>query len=889
MNSGGIFEGKTHFLAHDIYKKGKICIIRNRNMAESKCVFCEQFVDIEIGTQITRQIIHKLEENGIIESTFARGERFSVFFEDKSDQYNQIICFDCLPKTSVIDDDLFYRLNDRIFEKNWLLNHGVNESNFYQIFGDHKDPNMPKRIFRVIQRLTSKMEHEMTTKISKFGLFGYSEPTPSLFEFSGERLHTLCGLTDDDVIDLMSYLQEFSYKRNFIRSLTVKEALLAYFYFIRQNCSLNVLKEHINDKKSTLNNHCVIKSETVSNIIYRIAYVLGGPNKTPKSELKGQFYRSFKDNSIFQNTLRPLGSFTTDFLGWDQRQLNPEFLLSDACTTLQKCKESMTSADILDYYKTFSDLNDEHIQDWVRGLMSSNIVIAVDASYLYCKKPDDMIQVKKLYSMHKKRHLTKFMLYVSSKGYIFDLSTSWATDGAHNDAKILHLEMTQNKNLKLFFGQMKSIGMKIVLIGDRGFRDSIAPTLELFPNSVELVIPPLQGNQLNSKGKQKASKRNTANKLSNEKANDARIVSQDRSIIENMNRCLKTFKFFQDIVELEYVFNGFQGVSLRIVASIMNRRFIRNGWIQRDSSPKICRLNLLKAYYVARYKERKFLREPKLMFVQTIPKIFTYHKKGNDVWLNIGPDTEFFDEFKKNFPLITFTSIKMKGGKKTVISDTDLVHFALGEYHCLNARRYIATEEYTKHHFYIQQLHSYSEQTKKSPEISEIYDMLFKKYPDWSKRGLNLLRFLIPAQFSPNDHKVFLIYSKNHEIPSYLSDEPDAHFLSRIVDYYCDCMTGARSLGSCSHVCAALLGAGSIQRLSAKHANREILDEQTYVRASIDQDDTVIEDLPVLEPIIFNEKPDDLASEPEDQTELILKFEKDINEIDKRPIPENQE
>ena len=881
---------KKHLLAHDIYRDGKICILKNRKISENSCSFCHQYVDREIGTQITRQIIHRLEENGMIESMFARGDRFSIFFEDKSNQYDQLICFDCLPKTNHFDDDHFYRLSDRIFEKNWHFTKGIDSSSFYGICTQHRDPSMPARIFRVIDRLTTKMETEMTTKISEFGLQGFSEPSPPQFEFSGERLHTLCGITDADLESMMSYLDEFQFNRNFIRSLTIKEAIVALFYLIRQNCGLNVLREHINDKKSTLNNHCVIKSETISNNIYRIAFVLGGPNKTPKSELKGQFYRSFKDNAIFRNTIRPLGSFTTDFLGWRQSNLKPYFLLGDACTTLHKCKESLRSKDLLDYYKLFADLDDVHIETWAKGLIASKLSIAVDASYLFCKKPDDMIHVKKLYSMHKKRHLTKFMLYVSSMGYIYDLSTSWATDGAHNDAKILELEMKQNENLKLFFAEMKSIGMKIKMIGDRGFRDALKPTLDLFENTVELIIPPLQQNQTNLKGKPKSNKRNVGNKLSNEMSNDARVTAQDRSIIENMNAIFKTFHMFSDIIELEYVFNGFQATCLRILASILNRRFIRKGWIQRDSSPKMSRLDLLKAYYVTRYREKRHIREPKLMFVQQNPKFYTYHKKGNENWTNVGPRTNLFDDFKKDFPKITFTSIQKKHGEKTEIEDTDLVHFTLGEYHCLNSRKYLTSEEYVKNHFYIQVLNFSVDSIGISAELLSLRGLLLEKYPFWSERRLNLVRFLIPAQFSPSEHKVYIIYARNDEIADDIRDEPDAHFLSRIVDFYCDCKSGSRSLGCCSHVCAALLGAVGPNEQNAKHFNREVLDEVTYARDSSDQqDDTYVESIPQVEPFLFIERPDELASEPEDQTEIIKNFENDISKIDKEiPIDNEQ-
>jgi len=133
------------------------------------------------------------------------------------------------------------------------------------------------------------------------------------------------------------------------------------------------------------------------------------------------------------------------------------------------------------------------------------------------------------------------------------------------------------------------------------------------------------------------------------------------------------------------------------------------------------------------------------------------------------------------------------------------------------------------------------------------------------------------------------VYSRNNDIAPDIEDEPDVHFRSRIIDYYCDCKTGARSLGCCSHVAAALLGARGDQDLLAKHAGREILDESTYQRNKEETDDTIVTEPIENEPILFTEKLDEIASEPEDQTDVIANFEKELKLIDQMPILDDKD
>ena len=86
-----------------------------------------------------------------------------------------------------------------------------------------------------------------------------------------------------------------------------------------------------------------------------------------------------------------------------------------------------------------------------------------------------------------------------------------------------------------------------------------------------------------------------------------------------------------------------------------------------------------------------------------------------------------------------------------------------------------------------------------------------------------------------------------------------------------------------------MLGARRDQELVAKHAGREILDENTYQRNAKETDDTIVTEPIENEPILFTEKLDEIASEPEDQTDVIAHFEKELTLIDQMPILDDKD
>ena len=811
----------------NIGKSDKMVILENSS--NNLCCFCNNYVDEVIGHRLTRSIVRRLEENGLVEERFTFGDGFSIFFKDEKKQLEQYICFDCLEiadKTVSEGENFYFYLNERIFQKKWLMAHkeGLQPTDFSGFFSvsRHNPDFDTERIGNMFKRFGLRTEDEwkLTNREDR------SNPSNSpKFYFSDWILFRFTGLDEFDLDDLTHYLLEYQYDRNFLRAVDIREAVIILFVFLRQKYPIETLTALITDKKSQFDVPFVIKSETVTNILYRTAYVLAGRN--PFSNLPKQFHSNFDHKNVFQKP--SLGSYVSDFLGWDQERLtDANFVFSTSSSIFHKLRTSRTSQEILEAYKSFENETDQFVKAQGEREMAFEIHFYADCTYLKMKSPGDIYFAQKLYNAYKKGHLTKPMIYCFSGGYVIDASGPWATDGRHNDASILEIEAKNNDSLRKFFAFWKVSEKKIKLIADRGFRDSVKPLLKEFEGYFTVEIPPLQQTQKTASGKPSHNKRNVGDFLSTEKANTARIISIERSIVENINMLIKTYNFFDQKSETTYVFNGFQNQAMRIICSLFNRRYYRKGMIQRDASGKICRLNWLKAYYVARFQEGKCIRESKLGFAQSNTEFFNYRIKGSKLWVNIGPETAEFSNFQSQFPEITYDPTDLKKDARTTIPFTDIIHFAIGEYHPKNAKKYLSSASFLNDHFFMQKLNI--------EELSNISrSELLNCYPDWNKKSLHCIRFKIPAQYRPgHEHKVYVLFSSSPDVSENVKNEPDWFFISTIVDYYCDCFTGARSFGCCSHVAAALLGARMNKHQkkakfgTALYADRQVLTGKNY-------------------------------------------------------------
>ena len=218
--------------------------------------------------------------------------------------------------------------------------------------------------------------------------------------------------------------------------------------------------------------------------------------------------------------------------------------------------------------------------------------------------------------------------------------------------------------------------------------------------------------------------------------------------------------------------------SVRIIESLLNRRHIRNEYISMDKTNKMYRLNLYKSYYKKRNIEQGNLRNHNLSFVLTNRNVYNYAKNGgkSSLWVNVFENTDIFESFRQDFPEIIYEPTRLKKSEITEIKYNDIVHFSLGEFQPVRASEYLRTSSFKLNHFHMQIFKLNPVYNPESAEkIIANLQVLIEKYPIWSRHKLNLARFLVPAECSPQDHKVFIVFSSKTDLNEYAT-EPDSFF-----------------------------------------------------------------------------------------------------------------
>ena len=87
------------------------------------------------------------------------------------------------------------------------------------------------------------------------------------------------------------------------------------------------------------------------------------------------------------------------------------------------CKMMYSSSCEILHEKIKSNPTDQEIIDWVDDLTDERIRINVDGTYLNHEKPTDILMNRTHYSLHKKTHLTKAVVYCFTSGFIAQVST----------------------------------------------------------------------------------------------------------------------------------------------------------------------------------------------------------------------------------------------------------------------------------------------------------------------------------------------------------------------------------------------------------------------------------------------------------------------------------
>ncbi|EZA54546.1 hypothetical protein X777_05526, partial [Ooceraea biroi] len=172
----------------------------------------------------------------------------------------------------------------------------------------------------------------------------------------------------------------------------------------------------------------------------------------------------------------------------------------------------------------------------------------IDGTYSYIPKSSNFRVLRQSYCVHKGRHLVKPALVVAPDGYILAIQGSYFSDSRNNDAAMLRNEYERDvDSIKEWFQDSD------IFIVDRGYRDA-TPWLERIGIHVKMPALLQRGQS----------------QLSIEEANESRLITKTRWLVEARNGHIKSmFKFFSQVINVPHIHN--LGDFYRIAGAIINR------------------------------------------------------------------------------------------------------------------------------------------------------------------------------------------------------------------------------------------------------------------------------------------------------------------------------
>ena len=168
-------------------------------------------------------------------------------------------------------------------------------------------------------------------------------------------------------------------------------------------------------------------------------------------------------------------------------------------------------------------LNINHTTDLSKRLFEveeNNTITVWDGTYIYIEKSSNYTFQKLTYSMHKHRHLLKMMLAVSTTGFIVDCFGPYLSNGHNNDASIMKNILDDHEKFTSFFRPDDHF------VVDRGFRDCLR-FLEEF--GIKSKIPAFLFEKQHS----------------DLEANESRLVTKVRWVVESVNGLIKQWNYFK--------------------------------------------------------------------------------------------------------------------------------------------------------------------------------------------------------------------------------------------------------------------------------------------------------------------------------------------------------
>lgn len=385
------------------------------------------------------------------------------------------------------------------------------------------------------------------------------------------------------------------------------------------------------------------------------------------------------------------------------------------------------------------------------------VIVYNDCTYLNVEKSSCFKALRQSFCVHKGRHLLKPAMFVAPDGYILDIQGPYFSNTINNDARILLKEFQTD-----VAGMREWFRAQDIFILDRGYRDAI-PIL----NGIGLItlMPPL----LNSNQDQ----------FSTEEANNARIITKSRWIVEARNGHMKSlFKFFANVIPTAHIPN--LGDFLRIGGAIINKYHGAIAMPDADVELAERMLNRAKEVNVVQARvEAEGLRQ----------------RRGR--WENLTA---------MHVPLFPNLTLEY------------LHELTYGTYQVGLSPSYIQDSSLR------------AEQENEEEEEDEGDEKIFEIDRNTNEPGF--MRIRISSRFrNAVKHQVWIAFNEE-----YNQDQDVANEGEPIFGYFCTCKVGARTLGTCAHVVSILWYLGFARHENdVKYPSLKFLRSVQNARMDIDQ------------------------------------------------------
>jgi len=375
---------------------------------------------------------------------------------------------------------------------------------------------------------------------------------------------------------------------------------------------------------------------------------------------------------------------------------------------------------------TRDDYITRHVTDFANELynpepQTTRVIAIIDGTYVYIPKSTNFRALRQSYCVHKGRHLVKPVLIVAPDGYILDIQGPYFSDSKNNDAALLQNEFIRNADRMKHWLQENDI-----VIVDRGYRDA-----------TELLV------SLGIVWKMPALLLRNQQQLNTEDANDSRLVTKSRWVVEARNGHIKSiFKFFYQMMQIQHIPN--LGDFFRIAGAIINK--YHPPILMHEVNAEMARQLLEKA------------REPNV--VQAIVEVDNLKNRNIHRWVQLDA------RHLLDFPVLTLDFLK------------DLT---IGIYQVKLASSYVQNKLYR--------------------EADDIIEVEMLKDEDQLPQP-GFLRTRVFSRFrNATKYQTWIAYQADNDV----DDQDDAvHENNIIKGYYCTCRSGARTIGTCAHVSSVL-------------------------------------------------------------------------------------